>query len=79
MMDLPSGFERRVQQFQDGFLKSVDEFHTLLTGNRIFQKRTQGVGVITRGRRDRLGTFRSLSARQWRQSGYSSRESLYRL
>ncbi|MGZ8832421.1 MAG: NADH dehydrogenase (quinone) subunit D, partial [Thermoanaerobaculia bacterium] len=47
MMDLPSGFERRVQQFQDGFLKSVDEFHTLLTGNRIFQKRTQGVGVIT--------------------------------
>ncbi len=47
MMDLPSGFERRVQQFQDGFLKSVDEFHTLLTGNRIFQKRTQGVGHIT--------------------------------
>src|SRR6478736_2679176 len=47
MMDLPSGFERRVQQFQDGFLKSVEEFHTLLTGNRIFQKRTQGVGVIS--------------------------------
>jgi NADH-quinone oxidoreductase subunit D len=47
MMDLPAGFERRVQQFQDGFLKSVDEFHTLLTGNRIFQKRTQGVGYIS--------------------------------
>lgn len=47
MMDLPSGFERRVQQFLDGFLKSVDEFHTLLTGNRIFQKRTQGVGIIS--------------------------------
>jgi NADH-quinone oxidoreductase subunit D len=47
MMDLPAGFERRVQQFQDGFLKSVDEFHTLLTGNRIFQKRTQGVGFIS--------------------------------
>ena len=29
------------------FLKSVEEFHTLLTGNRIFQKRTQGVGVIS--------------------------------
>ena len=42
-----AGFERRVQQFLDGFLKSVDEFHTLLTGNRIFQKRTQGVGVIS--------------------------------
>ena len=47
MMDLPAGFERRVQQFQDGFLRSVDEFHTLLTGNRIFQKRTQGVGYIS--------------------------------
>src|SRR6187399_1042206 len=47
MMDIPAGFERRVHQFQDGFLNSVDEFHTLLTGNRIFQKRTQGVGVIS--------------------------------
>ena len=47
MMDLPSGFERRVKQFLDGFLESVDEFHTLLTGNRIFQKRTQGVGRIS--------------------------------
>ncbi len=47
MMDLPAGFERRVKQFLDGFLKSVDEFHTLLTGNRIFQKRTQGVGIIS--------------------------------
>ena len=47
MMDLPSGFERRVKQFLDGFPGAVDEFHTLLTGNRIFQKRTQGVGRIS--------------------------------
>jgi NADH-quinone oxidoreductase subunit D len=47
MMDLPAGFERRTKQFLDGFLPSLDEFHTLLTGNRIFQKRTQGVGVIS--------------------------------
>jgi NADH-quinone oxidoreductase subunit D len=47
MMDLPPGFERRTKQFLDGFLPSVDEFHTLLTGNRIFQKRTQGVGYIS--------------------------------
>jgi NADH-quinone oxidoreductase subunit D len=47
MMDLPAGFEKRVKQFLDGFLAAVDEFHTLLTGNRIFQKRTQGVGVIS--------------------------------
>ncbi|HYO99214.1 MAG TPA: NADH-quinone oxidoreductase subunit D, partial [Pyrinomonadaceae bacterium] len=47
MMDLPAGFERRVQQFIDKFPKAVDEFETLLSGNRIFQTRTQGVGIIT--------------------------------
>jgi NADH-quinone oxidoreductase subunit D len=47
MMDLPAGFERRVQQFLDGFPHALGEWHTLLTGNRIFQKRTQGVGYIS--------------------------------
>ena len=47
MMDLPAGFEQRVAQFLEDFPAAVDEFNTLLTGNRIFQKRTQGVGVIT--------------------------------
>jgi len=47
MMDLPPGFERRVKQFLEGFPPSVDEFHKLLTGNRIFQKRTQGIGRIS--------------------------------
>ncbi len=47
MMDLPAGFERRVKQFTDNFSPAVDEFHTLLTGNTIFQKRTQGVGFIS--------------------------------
>jgi NADH-quinone oxidoreductase subunit D len=47
MMDLPAGFERRCQQFQSDFPKSLGEFHTLLTGNRIFQKRTQGIGIIS--------------------------------
>jgi NADH-quinone oxidoreductase subunit D len=47
MMDLPSGFERRVQQFLTGFTDSLAEFHTLLTGNKIFQRRTQGVGYIS--------------------------------
>src|SRR5580765_7269709 len=47
MMDLPAGFERRVQQFIDEFPKAVKEFHTLVSGNRIFQKRTQGVGYIS--------------------------------
>src|SRR5438067_1601225 len=47
MMDLPSGFERRVQQFLNDYPKSLDEFHTLLSGNRICQKRTQGIGYIS--------------------------------
>jgi NADH-quinone oxidoreductase subunit D len=47
MMDLPAGFENRTKQFADKFMHAVDEFHTLLTGNRIFQKRTQGVGIIS--------------------------------
>lgn len=47
MMDIPAGFERRVKQFLDDFPKAVQEFHTLVTGNRIFQKRTQGVGYIS--------------------------------
>ncbi|HLL76090.1 MAG TPA: NADH dehydrogenase (quinone) subunit D [Pyrinomonadaceae bacterium] len=47
MMDLPAGFERRVEQFVKGFPKAHDDFMSLLAGNRIFQKRTQGVGVIS--------------------------------
>jgi NADH-quinone oxidoreductase subunit D len=47
MMDLPPGFERRVQQFLNDFPKAVDEFHTLLSGNRIFQNRTRGIGYIS--------------------------------
>ncbi|HJR07311.1 MAG TPA: NADH dehydrogenase (quinone) subunit D [Pyrinomonadaceae bacterium] len=47
MMDLPAGFESRVKQFIDKFPKAVDEFETLLSGNRIFQSRTKGIGIIT--------------------------------
>ena len=47
MMDLPAGFERRVKQFLDNFLEALSEFHKLLTGNRIFQRRTQGIGLIS--------------------------------
>jgi NADH-quinone oxidoreductase subunit D len=47
MMDLPAGFERRVKQFLDDFPKALDDFQKLLTGNKIFQKRTQGVGYIS--------------------------------
>src|SRR5574338_824466 len=48
MMDLPAGFEHRCKQFLDYFPTALDEFHKLLTGNKIFQRRTQGVGIISR-------------------------------
>src|SRR2546430_8681644 len=48
MMDLPAGFERRVKQFQDDLPKALDEFDRLLTGNRIFQKRTQALATSPR-------------------------------
>ena len=47
MMDLPAGFERRVKQFTDDFPAALGEFHTLLSGNTIFQSRTKGVGIIS--------------------------------
>jgi NADH-quinone oxidoreductase subunit D len=47
MMDLPSGFERRVNQFISGFPSALEDFDRLLTGNRIFQKRTQNIGRIS--------------------------------
>jgi NADH-quinone oxidoreductase subunit D len=47
MMDLPAGFERRVKQFLDDFPQAVKEFHTLVSGNTIFQKRAQGIGYIS--------------------------------
>ena len=47
MMDLPAGFERRVNQFLDDFPVAMDMLETLVTGNTLFQSRTKGIGVIS--------------------------------
>jgi NADH-quinone oxidoreductase subunit D len=47
MMDLPAGFERRCKQFLDDFPPALDELNTLVTGNPIWRKRTEGIGVIS--------------------------------
>ena len=47
MMDLPVGFERRAAQFAKNFPEAHAQFMDLLAGNKIFQKRTQGVGRIS--------------------------------
>ncbi|MGC2235468.1 MAG: NADH dehydrogenase (quinone) subunit D [Pyrinomonadaceae bacterium] len=47
MMDLPAGFERRVNQFLDDFPAALDMFDTLVTGNTLWQSRTMGIGLIS--------------------------------
>jgi NADH-quinone oxidoreductase subunit D len=46
--DLPEGWVGRCQQFLDYLKPRVEEYHTLLTRNHIFVKRTAGLGILTR-------------------------------
>ena len=45
--DLPAGWTGQVLSFVDAFPKVLDELDSLLTRNRIWMKRTQGVGRIS--------------------------------
>jgi NADH-quinone oxidoreductase subunit D len=45
--DIPDNFIPLVKDFIDGFPAFMDDANKLISGNRIFQKRTQGVGVIS--------------------------------
>src|SRR5436190_12306036 len=46
--DLPRGFQETVRSFLDRFGPKLDEYEDLLTNNEIYQKRTQGVGIISK-------------------------------
>jgi len=46
-VDLPEGWRDDVLQILEVFPERLDEYDTLLTGQPIWQERTQGVGVIT--------------------------------
>jgi NADH-quinone oxidoreductase subunit D len=46
-LDLPDGFEKDVRDFVDAMPGHIDTYEGLLTGNIIWQKRIQGVGVIS--------------------------------
>jgi NADH-quinone oxidoreductase subunit D len=46
--DLPSGWLARCETFLDQFEPIIREYHTLLTTNAIFVKRTAGIGVLSR-------------------------------
>ena len=44
--DLPAGWDAKCRRFLEEFPAALDAFDTLLTGNKIFQNRLIGVGVI---------------------------------
>src|ERR1051326_2400292 len=46
--DLPPGWVEQCRQFLKEVVVNIDETETLLTKNRIFVDRTQGIGVIAR-------------------------------
>jgi NADH-quinone oxidoreductase subunit D len=45
--ELPEGWTERCSLLVDAFPAHVDEYESLLTGNRIWKRRTVGVGVIS--------------------------------
>src|SRR6266436_1282394 len=45
--DLPPGWVERCQKFLDYFRPRIDEYHTLLTSNAIFVRRTANIGVLS--------------------------------
>lgn len=45
--DVFDGFETTVEKYLKDFNKRLEEYHDLVTGNRIFELRTQGVGVLS--------------------------------
>jgi NADH-quinone oxidoreductase subunit D len=45
--DLPAGLEKEIREFAIDMPRHVDTYEGLLTGNKIWQKRIQGVGVIS--------------------------------
>ena len=45
--DLPDGFAAQCREFIRTFPSHVDEYETLLTKNKIWMRRTQGVGAIS--------------------------------
>ena len=46
-LEPPPGYLERIQQFIDRFPGHIDEYETLLTQNRIWMARTQGVGYLS--------------------------------
>ncbi len=48
MFDIHPNFVKRVKDFITHFKTKIPEYDRLLTGNVIFQKRTKGIGILTK-------------------------------
>lgn len=48
--DLPAGWIEQCRAFLDEFVPHIQEYHTLLTRNHIFIKRTANLGVLSKAR-----------------------------
>ena len=65
--DLPRGWLQKCEQFLDQFEPIIQEYHTLLTTNAIFVKRTAGIGILSPEMAIDFGTQRPGAARQRRR------------
>ncbi len=45
--DFPEGLAERIKAFTDSFPSKIDEYETLLTGNRIWKQRLVDIGVVS--------------------------------
>ena len=45
--DLPPGWLKKCEKFLDELVPIIDEYHTLLTSNAIFVRRTAGIGLLS--------------------------------
>ena len=67
MQDIHPNFVKRVKEFIPYFRSKLPEYDKLLTGNIIFQKRTKGVGILTKEDAINFGASGPVA----RASGYS--------
>jgi NADH-quinone oxidoreductase subunit D len=45
--DIPPGFFTECRKFVEGFPKAIDQYETLLTNQKIWLERTQGIGLLS--------------------------------
>ncbi len=65
--DLPEGFEEKVLKVMDYIEERFKEYDDLIFGNKVFEKRTKGVGILTKEKAIELGATGPVL----RASGYS--------